>query len=103
MRFRPGVARAAGPPSAVPALHTPAYVGRVPRSGPGKPGFARWLGNGALLVALWGHPVSAQVDLTGSWRQLSRNEDGSGMVGDAAGLPISASNRWRSDSWSPED
>jgi hypothetical protein len=56
-----------------------------------------------LLVALWSHPALAQRDLAGMWRQLSRNEDGSGMVGDAAGLPISAAGRWRSDSWSPED
>lgn len=69
---------------------------------------ARWQRGGiapllALLVTLSGQPAFAQVDLAGSWRQLSRNEDGSGMVGDAAGLPISQNNRWRSDSWSPED
>jgi hypothetical protein len=55
------------------------------------------------LAALWSEPALAQVDLAGSWRPLSRNEDGSGIVGDAAGLPISESNRWRGDSWSPED
>jgi hypothetical protein len=45
----------------------------------------------------------AQADLTGTWRPLARNEDGSGMIGDAAGLPITQSSRWRADSWSPED
>ena len=34
---------------------------------------------------------------------MPRNEDGSGMTGDAAGLPIAPSARWRADSWSPED
>jgi hypothetical protein len=55
------------------------------------------------LAAFWSEPALAQVDLAGSWRPLSRNEDGSGIVGDAAGLPISESDRWRGDSWSPED
>jgi hypothetical protein len=37
------------------------------------------------------------------WRPLARNQDGSGMIGDAAGLPISDEARWRAESWSPED
>jgi hypothetical protein len=56
-----------------------------------------------VLVTLSTHPALAQVDITGLWRPLPRNEDGSGMVGDAAGVPISAEGRWRADSWSPED
>ena len=43
----------------------------------------------------------AQVDVAGKWRPLGRNEDGSGMTGDAAGLPLSQEGRWRGDSWSP--
>jgi hypothetical protein len=56
-----------------------------------------------LLVAAAGHPVVAQVDITGLWRPLPRNQDGSGMIGDAAGVPISAAGRWRLESWSPDD
>ena len=57
----------------------------------------------ALLVACAGAPVSAQVDLAGSWRPLPRNQDGSGMTGDAAGVPVTDEGRWRAHSWSPED
>jgi len=39
---------------------------------------------GVMLVA---SPVSAQVDIAGLWRPLARNQDGSGMDGDLAGLP----------------
>ena len=56
-----------------------------------------------VLVLVSADLAFAQADLTGSWRPLARNEDGSGMVGDAAGLPITQSSRWRADSWSPED
>ena len=56
----------------------------------------------ALAVATAG-PAFAQVDISGNWRPMARNEDGSGMTGDAAGLPITMSSRWRADSWSPED
>ena len=56
----------------------------------------------ALAVATAG-PAFAQVDISGNWRPMARNEDGSGMTGDAAGLPITQSSRWRADSWSPED
>ena len=38
-------------------------------------------------------PVVAQVDFTGLWRPLARNEDGSGMVGDTAGVPVSAASQ----------
>jgi hypothetical protein len=56
-----------------------------------------------VLVTASASPVFAQVDLSGVWRPMARNEDGSGMTGDAAGLPITQSARWRADSWSPED
>lgn len=56
-----------------------------------------------LLVTLSSDPALAQQDMTGNWRPLPRNQDGSGMVGDAAGVPISAEGRWRAQSWSPED
>ena len=57
-----------------------------------------------LLVAmLWSHPAFAQVDLMGSWRPLPRNQDGSGMTGDIAGVPVTDAARWRVQSWSPED
>jgi hypothetical protein len=55
------------------------------------------------LVALAGAPVLAQVDISGLWRPLPRNQDGSGMTGDSAGVPITAGARWRLQSWSPED
>lgn len=57
-----------------------------------------------LLMALfWSHPALAQVDLTGLWRPFSRDEDGSGMSGDYAGLPLNATGRWRAQSWAPEN
>ena len=56
-----------------------------------------------LLATLWSHPAFAQVELSGMWQTLPRNQDGSGMTGDTAGVPVSAEGRWRADSWSPED
>jgi len=56
-----------------------------------------------LLVTFWSHPALAQVELSGMWQTTPRNQDGSGMTGDTAGVPVSASGRWRADSWSPED
>jgi hypothetical protein len=55
------------------------------------------------VAAFWSAPASAQVDLSGMWQTLPRNQDGSGMTGDAAGVPVSPEGRWRGDSWSPED
>jgi hypothetical protein len=56
------------------------------------------------LVALSGLPAIAQTDvITGMWRPLARNEDGSGMDGDYAGLPLSAAGRQRAMSWAPEN
>ena len=57
----------------------------------------------ALPLVLLAHPASAQVDLSGMWQTLPRNQDGSGMTGDTAGVPVSENGRWRGDSWSPED
>ena len=41
--------------------------------------------------------------MMGVWRPLPRNQDGSGMTGDIAGVPVSDAARWRVQSWSPED
>lgn len=58
----------------------------------------------AVLVALLsGSAVWAQVDLTGLWRPLARDEDGSGMDGDYAGLPLNAAGRARAQAWTPEN
>ena len=56
-----------------------------------------------LAVTLAGHTIFAQADITGFWRPQPRNQDGSGMIGDYAGVPLSPSGRWRAESWSPDD
>ncbi len=56
-----------------------------------------------LLLALSSEPALAQVDLAGLWTPLPRNQDGSGMTGDAAGVPVTAEGRWRAQGWSPEE
>jgi hypothetical protein len=56
-----------------------------------------------FAVLLIASPALAQVDLQGSWRPLPRNQDGSGMTGDIAGVPVTDAARWRVQSWSPED
>jgi hypothetical protein len=61
---------------------------------------AAWLMVAALAAAT---TASAQVDLAGQWNTLPRNQDGSGMTGDAAGVPLSQEGQWRAQSWSPED
>ncbi len=72
-------------------------------------GRLRWLakqGSGAFLVllaALWSYPAFAQADIMGLWRPLPRNQDGSGMVGDIAGIPVTDGDRLRVESWSPEN
>jgi hypothetical protein len=48
-------------------------------------------------------PGAPPSDLSGMWRPLFRNEDGSGMDGDYAGLPLSAAGRWRAQSWVEEN
>src|SRR5580765_2940397 len=57
----------------------------------------------ALLMMLWCQSAFAQMDIMGVWRPLPRNQDGSGMTGDIAGVPVSDAARWRVQSWSPED
>ncbi len=57
----------------------------------------------SLLFVLVSCPAYAQVDLMGSWRPLPRNQDGSGLTGDIAGVPVTDAARWRVQSWSPED
>ena len=48
------------------------------------------------------HPCAA-ADITGFWRPMPRNQDGSGMIGDYAGVPLSNAGRWRAETWSPDD
>ena len=57
----------------------------------------------AVLMMLPCQAAFAQMDLMGVWRPLPRNQDGSGMTGDVAGVPVSDAARWRVESWSPED
>ncbi len=56
-----------------------------------------------LLFASWSETPRAQTDISGNWRPLPRNQDGSGMIGDLAGVPVSPGGRWRAESWSPDD
>ena len=56
-----------------------------------------------LLIAAWTVTSSAQIDVAGRWRSLPRNQDGSGMIGDLAGVPVSDAGRWRAESWSPDE
>lgn len=56
-----------------------------------------------VLLAALCSPALAQLDLQGSWRPLARNQDGSGMPGDIAGVPVTEGDRLRVQSWSPED
>jgi hypothetical protein len=65
-------------------------------------GHVRWLLI-VVIVMLMGPAVSAQVDIAGLWRPLARNQDGSGMDGDLAGLPLSDAGRQRALSWVPEN
>jgi hypothetical protein len=58
----------------------------------------------ALLMSLSPMPGAAQTDhLAGNWRPLARNQDGSGMIGDLAGVPLSNEGRWRAEAWHPDD
>ena len=56
-----------------------------------------------VLATFVSRPAVAQVDLTGLWRPLARNQDGSGMTGDSAGVPASSGGQWRAQYWSPDD
>ena len=55
------------------------------------------------LLALVSVPAVAQVDLSGMWWPLPRDQDGSGATGDVAGIPLSLDGRRRAHSWSPEE
>jgi hypothetical protein len=57
----------------------------------------------AALVAACASTASAQIDPSGNWRTLPRNQDGSGMIGDIAGVPVSEAGRARAESWSPDE
>jgi hypothetical protein len=70
-----------------------------PRS-PRRTSLAPIVGLAFILSAV---PVIAQVDFTGLWRPIPRDSDGSGMIGDTAGIPLSDGARGRVQSWSPED
>ena len=80
---------------------------RARRAGIGQWGMhmlsSRRIALAALVIALTAPPVFAQIDLAGMWRPMPRNEDGSGMDGDYAGLPLNAAGRWRAQSWVPEN
>jgi hypothetical protein len=65
--------------------------------------FLRRTASLVLTATLSATATSAQVDLTGLWRPLARNEDGSGMDGDYAGLPLNAAGRARAQAWAPEN
>ena len=41
-----------------------------------------------MAVTVAGHTILAQADISGLWRPLPRNQDGSGMIGDYAGVQI---------------
>jgi hypothetical protein len=57
----------------------------------------------AALAAACTYTASAQIDVSGNWRTLPRNQDGSGMIGDIAGVPVSEAGRARAESWSPDE
>ena len=75
---------------------------------PGRPYSRNSLSSGlvpllVLLAIACSRPALAQADIMGVWRPLPRNQDGSGMVGDIAGVPVTDYARWRVQSWSPDD
>ena len=41
-----------------------------------------------VVMMLWCQSAFAQMDIMGVWRPLPRNQDGSGMTGDIAGVPV---------------
>jgi len=68
-----------------------------------RPSLGRLAGWLVGLVVCSALPAQAQVDFSGLWTPMSRNQDGSGMTGDAAGLPLTPGAQSRAQSWSPED
>src|SRR5688572_17493215 len=61
------------------------------------------IASGSLSLAQTIAPGTGAGDISGMWRPLARNEDGSGLDGDYAGLPLNAEGRWRAQSWVPEN
>jgi hypothetical protein len=57
----------------------------------------------ALLLMIASASAFGQVDISGMWRPLPRNQDGSGLTLDAAGVPLSDDSRYRLHSWSAEE
>ncbi len=57
----------------------------------------------SYLLAFASTCALAEVDITGMWRPLPRNQDGSGLTLDAAGVPISEDGRYRLHRWSAEE
>src|SRR4029450_7802597 len=57
----------------------------------------------ASLVAFAAQTSLAETDIAGLWRPLARNQDGSGMIGDIAGVPVSVAGRGRAEAWSPAE
>jgi hypothetical protein len=67
-----------------------------------------WSGKGlapilGLALILSATQIHGQVDFTGLWRPIPRDSDGSGMIGDTAGIPLTEGSQGRVQSWSPED
>ena len=58
---------------------------------------------GMALLTFVSTPALAEFDLSGMWRPLPRNQDGSGLTLDAAGVPLSDDSRYRLHSWSAEE
>ena len=58
---------------------------------------------GVMLFSLTGMAARAEVDITGNWRPLPRNQDGDGLTLDAAGVPLSEEGRDRLHRWSPSE
>ena len=59
-----------------------------------------------LVMAVTVAPVTPSLPrriIAGLWRPQPRNQDGSGMIGDYAGVPLSPAGRWRAETWSPDD
>ena len=57
----------------------------------------------ALAMAFATQTSLAENDISGLWRPLPRNQDGSGMIGDIAGVPVSPAGRLRTETWSPDE
>src|SRR5262249_11026280 len=80
------------------------FVGRRRAGGRPRETLVKRIGLLFAVIVMSGLPTLAQTDIIGGmWRPLARNEDGSGMDGDYAGLPLSPAGRLRAQSWAPEN